>query len=84
MVDAHRAKIAAGGRVVIPADYRRAIGVKPGDEVILVLDEEGTVRITTPAKALERARHAVRKYVSPERRLADELIAERRQDLERD
>lgn len=84
MASEHRARIAAGGRVVIPAHYRRALGVKAGDEVILVLEDDGAVRIMTPARALQRAKQAVRKYVGADRRLGEELIAERRQDLERE
>lgn len=80
----HRTRITAGGRIVIPAPYRRALGVQQGDEVILVLEEEGAVRIMTPAGALERARRTIRKYVPAGRRLAEELIAERRQDYERE
>ena len=29
------AKIADGGRLVIPAEYRRELGMEPGDEVII-------------------------------------------------
>ena len=39
-------KISAGGRVVIPAEYRKALGVRTGDEVILTLDD-GEVRLYT-------------------------------------
>jgi AbrB family looped-hinge helix DNA binding protein len=31
--------IREGGRLVIPAAYRKALGLKPGDEVLLVLEE---------------------------------------------
>ena len=40
-----RTKLGEGGRVVIPAEYRRTLGVGPGDEVILAL-EDGAVRPT--------------------------------------
>lgn len=82
MPSEHRTRISAGGRLVIPAAYRRALGVSVGDEVILVQEDDGVVRIMTPARALARARQAVRRYVDADRRLADELIAERRRESE--
>ena len=84
MASEHRTRISAGGRVVIPAPFRRALGVGVGDEIILVQGEDGVIRITTPARALERARRAVRRYVDGDRRLSDELIAERRREYDGD
>jgi AbrB family looped-hinge helix DNA binding protein len=74
-----RAKIAAGGRVVLPAEYRRALGLREGDEVILRLTD-GEVRILSPRQAIQRAQELVDRYVPSGRSLADELIAERRQE----
>jgi AbrB family looped-hinge helix DNA binding protein len=76
-----RTKLSKGGRVVVPVEYRKALGVQEGDDLILRL-EEGEVRISTPASALKQAQDLVRRYVSPEqeRSLAEELIAERRQE----
>ncbi len=78
-----RATVNAGGRIVIPAAYRRALGIKQGDEVILRL-EDGEVRIITPAQAIRRAQALVRRYVPAGRSMADELIAERRIDAARE
>jgi AbrB family looped-hinge helix DNA binding protein len=72
-------KLGEGGRLVIPAGYRRALGLDPGDAVILVL-EEGAVRILTPREAVRRAQAAVRSHIPAGRSLADELIAERRRE----
>lgn len=76
-----RTRIAEGGRVVIPAEYRRALGVEPGDEVVLSL-EKGEVRIFTPRQAVRRAQLLVQRYVPKGRRLSEELIAERRAEAE--
>ena len=77
-----RAKIGLGGRVVIPAGYRRALGVKPGDEVILSL-ADGEVRMSTLERAIERVQALVRRYVPADVSLADELISERREEAAR-
>jgi AbrB family looped-hinge helix DNA binding protein len=72
-------RVSEGGRVVIPAEYRKALGLNPGDEVVLLL-EEGGIRILTPREAARRAQALVRSHIPAGRKLADELIAERRQE----
>lgn len=74
--------IGEGGRVVVPARYRKALGLKTGDQVILAL-EEGEVRLFTPTRGAERARALVRRYVPKDKNLADELLAERREEIGR-
>jgi AbrB family looped-hinge helix DNA binding protein len=78
-----RMRVNANGRVVIPASYREALGIKAGDEVILRM-EDGELRITTMKQRLERAQQRVRQYVKPGVSLADELIAERREAARRE
>jgi AbrB family looped-hinge helix DNA binding protein len=72
------ARVNENGRVVIPASYRKALGIKAGDEVILRMEDDG-LRITTMKRRIERAQRRVRKYVKAGVSLADELIAERRE-----
>ena len=70
-------KIADGGRVVIPAEHRRALGLEVGDEVIIrVVD--GELRILTRAEAIRRAQSLVRRKAKKGRSLVDELTNERR------
>jgi AbrB family looped-hinge helix DNA binding protein len=71
-----RARINENGRVVIPASFRKALGIRAGDEVVLRIEDE-ELRITTMKRRLERAQRLVRKHVKPGTSLADELIAER-------
>ena len=78
MRDVHT-KIAEGGRIVIPAEYRRALGVEVGDELILRL-ADGELHIMTRAQALKRAQALVRKHVPKRRSLVRELIRERRRE----
>lgn len=72
-----KTKVAEGGRIVIPAEYREALGLHVGDEVILRL-EDGEVRIFTPAQAIKYAQDLLRPYLPQGRSLSEELIAERR------
>jgi hypothetical protein len=59
------------------------MGVGVGDEVVLVLEDEG-VRLLTPRQAVKRAQVLVRKYVPAGASLADELIEERRKETGRE
>lgn len=78
-----RMRVNENGRVVIPASYRKALGIKAGDEVILRMEDD-ELRITTMKRRLERAQRRVRQYVKPGVSLADELIAERREAAKRE
>ncbi len=78
-----RLRINENGRVVIPASFRKALGINPGDEVILRLEDD-EIRLSTLRSRLERARRHVRKYVKPGVSLVDELIAERREAAKRE
>ena len=49
--------VADGGRVVLPAALRKALGVSVGDEVMITLEDDG-LRITT----LERRSPARRRW----------------------
>lgn len=65
------------GRLVIPAPFRRALGIEAGDELVLSLDE-GQLRISTREQAIARAQEGVRQRVRGDVSLVDELIKERR------
>ncbi len=78
-----RVKVAEGGRVVIPAEYRKRLGVRAGDHVILQLDD-GEIRLYTVREAIRRAQEMVRRYVPEGVSLVDELIAERRAEAARE
>jgi AbrB family looped-hinge helix DNA binding protein len=73
-----RLRISENGRVVIPASFRKALGVKAGDELVLRVEDD-ELRITTLKRRLERAQRLVRRHVKPSTSLVDELIAERRE-----
>jgi len=74
-----KTKIDEGGRIVIPAEYRQALGLQVGDEVILRL-EGRELRIFTLNQGIKRAQELVSRSIPQERSLADELISERRRE----
>lgn len=73
-----RLRVNENGRLVLPAAFRKALNIRPGDEVLASLEDD-EVRITTLKHRLERAQRHVRQFVKAGRSLADELIAERRE-----
>ncbi len=73
-----RMRVNENGRVVIPASFRKRLGIRIGDEVVLQIEDDG-LRIITLKRNIERAQRLVRKHVKPGTSLVDELIAERRE-----
>lgn len=78
-----KTKLGQSGRIAIPTEYRRKLGLEAGDEIIMHLDEDG-LRLYTPAQAVARAQTLVRRHVPAERRLSEELIFERREEATRE
>jgi antitoxin PrlF len=72
-----RARIEGKGRVVIPAAFRSALGLKVGDEIELRM-EDNEIRISTLQSRLARSRQRLRTFVKSGRLLSDDLVAERR------
>jgi AbrB family looped-hinge helix DNA binding protein len=77
-------KIIDGGKLVIPAHMRRALGIARGDTVVVELLAEGELRVRPLAAAVRRAQAVVRESIAGDRSLADELIRERRQEAARE
>lgn len=73
-------KLSNGNRVVIPAAIRKSLRLEIGDQITLVLQDNGEVRLLTQRDAVRQAQGLVRQYVSEERSLVDELLAERKSE----
>jgi AbrB family looped-hinge helix DNA binding protein len=67
------------GQVVIPAEFRAALGIRPGDSVVIEKDDNG-LRLTTRKALLTRLRGA---FADVPRSLSDELLLERRDEAKR-
>ena len=70
-------ELGAGGRIVIPAAIREAMGIKDG-YMLIARFEDGQLKLMSNPLALPRAREHVRKFVPPGDTPADRLIPDRR------
>ncbi|MGD0735534.1 MAG: AbrB/MazE/SpoVT family DNA-binding domain-containing protein [Terracidiphilus sp.] len=78
-----KAKINQNGRIVIPADIREELGIKPGDTLLMdVVD--GVLRVESFNARLARIQDELVQLVGPDRMVSDELIAERRAEAWRE
>ncbi|MSQ11220.1 MAG: AbrB/MazE/SpoVT family DNA-binding domain-containing protein [Dehalococcoidia bacterium] len=78
-----KTRLGKGGRVVIPAQFRKAQGLNEGDHLLLIV-EDGSLRLLTVAQAIKEAQALVRKLNPKGRRLSEELLAERRAEAARE
>jgi AbrB family looped-hinge helix DNA binding protein len=76
-------KIGEAGRIVIPAEMRAAMMVKPGDTVTAQV-VDGEFRIVSPKVALKRVQAVARQFKRPGASAVDELIAERHAEARRE
>src|SRR5438874_2666225 len=81
---AERAYMDQRGRVLIPAECRRAAGLRPGDVLLVEALGEGELRLWTPARAIKEAQAIVAQYAPKGRDLVQELIDERRAEAARE
>ncbi len=78
-----RVNVLPNGRLVLPAALREKLGVQKGGHVMAEL-VGSEVHLTTPDAALDRARSIFREYVAPGTDIAQEIIADRRNENDRE
>ncbi len=78
-----RAKLNQNGRLVIPAPYRHALGLNPGDEVVLTLEGD-ELRLASVKSALRRARRLIREHIPAGKDLTQSIIDDRRKAARRE
>jgi len=74
---AYKSRIVSGGRLQIPADVRKTLGLADGDDVRLEV-VDGELRVRSFRAALARVREIVREHVPDDVSLTEELMADRR------
>ena len=74
----YQAKLIAGGKIVIPAELRKALGFQTGDSLVLERDGDSIV-IKTYAQVVREVQKEFRNMVG-EGYSVDQFLAERRAD----
>lgn len=74
-----RTRLAQGGRIVIPKDIRERLGIEIGDQLNLEVKGD-SLTVTSSQAALRRLQKRLKKGIPSGVSLADELIAERREE----
>ena len=74
-------KVEANGRVLLPADVRRKLGLQPGDTLLLDVTDDG-ILLWTRQMAARSLRDLVSRSVPAKISLVDELSRMRRADEE--
>jgi AbrB family looped-hinge helix DNA binding protein len=72
-----RVKVGVDGRLLIPAELRKAAGIEPGSMVAIRLNGE-MLEIATPSARLRRVQALLAPLKRPGESVVDAFIAERR------
>lgn len=77
-----RATVGDGGRLVIPAEMRRAMNIKPGDTLILKVSE-GELTAVSQLVSIRKIQERLAPYKRPGENAVDEFLADRRDEQRR-
>ena len=75
-----RVRFGAQGRLVVPVPIRKALGFKPGDPLVIRV-QDGRLVVESRESVVRRVQE---RFGVPGRNLVDELIAERRHEAKRE
>jgi len=76
-------RLGPDGRVLIPATFREALGISEGDTLVASI-VDGELHLLTIEAAVRRAQAIVRQFVPEGVSLVDELLEDRRREVERE
>ena len=77
-----RATVGEGGRLVIPAEMRKVMGVKSGDTLILKVSE-GELTAVSQLVSIRKIQERLAPYKRPGENEVDEFLADRRDEQRR-
>ncbi|HMT07956.1 MAG TPA: AbrB/MazE/SpoVT family DNA-binding domain-containing protein [Pyrinomonadaceae bacterium] len=74
-----KTRVTQGGRIVIPADMRKQLGIEIGEDVRVSVDD-GSLVIRSQKEGIRKAQEMFRRLVPTGTSIVDELIADRRKE----
>jgi AbrB family looped-hinge helix DNA binding protein len=78
-----KARLNENGRIVIPAAIRKKLGMKPGDTLLLRVEDD-VLKIESQRQRVRRVQQSMRRFIPPERDLSGELLADRREEAQQE
>ena len=78
-----KGKVVEGGRIILPAAFRRSLGLQKGDTVLIELHDD-ELRVRPMRASLRRLQAKLRALGPADARASDELVAERRAEADRE
>jgi AbrB family looped-hinge helix DNA binding protein len=78
-----KARLNENGRIVIPAAIRRELDLSPGDTLLLSVEDD-LLKIESSRARIRRVQESLRKFIPSGRILSGELIADRREEAQRE
>lgn len=81
--DLFRVLLGDRGRLVLPAAIRKRLNLRAGDQLLVTVHPDGSLRVTSPQGVVRQTRGLYRRPAG-HRSLTDELIAERRAEVKRE
>ncbi len=75
-------RVAANGRMVLPKNIRKVLGLH-GEGKIIVTVEEGGVRLTSVEQAISRVQNLYRRHATVSR-TTDDFLADRKAEVDAD
>lgn len=79
----YHAKLVAGGKVAVPAELRRQLGLQTGDTLVFT-NEGDSLRVRSYAAVIRELQAEFRRYVPEGVNVVDDFIAERRAEAARE
>ena len=76
-----KGKVVEGGRIIVPATFRKELGLSKGDTIFMELDD-GELRVRPARSALRRIQDKLRSLRPKDQLVSEELIVERRAEAE--
>jgi AbrB family looped-hinge helix DNA binding protein len=83
-METYTARLEKSGRILIPAAVRRQLGLSEGSQVIVKVEESGALQVSSRSQAVAKVREEIRKYIPAGQDLAEELIRDRRAEVDRE
>jgi AbrB family looped-hinge helix DNA binding protein len=78
-----RGKISDRGRIVVPSQLRKSLGLEPGNDVV-IREYSGALHIVSLKQAVHQIQNLVNSRISDDISLVDELLSMRREEIEQE